>query len=612
MSGNSFPRPPPAVEPPPARMNPISRFIRTETEERFFNTLDRLLFAAGLLSLAILLRELGWGGSNGGRFWLWSALGGQIILVFFITQAVMRLILTARPLHYINLHKGHYAMVALALVTFAGTGHAVNWLQTHLSPDQVKLALLAWLAFSQIPLVGISVLAFARRSSHLNFRFFNAGQIFAASFAVVILAGALFLRMPNATRDPGALPWVDAFFLSTSAVCVTGLTPVDVPATFTLLGQCVLMVLMQIGGLGIMSLTYLLSMLSGGGGSLRNRFAMQSLLDERSLGEVGQALVQIFSFTFLLEIAGATVLFFATPADPGLALPERIFQSLFHAVSAFCNAGFSLYSANMAHPGISTNGPYLATIMTLVTLGGLGFPVLRNLWNHFLARLRRQTLDERSRILIHSKVVLSVSAFLTLGGAAFFWLEAATPAEHRPLHSLFLSVTARTAGFNTFDLTSLNLYALSVLCLLMFIGASPGGTGGGVRTTAVFILLLDVWRVIRGHESQILFDRKISRQTRDRALAAVVLSVLTLGLAIGLLRWIQPDTDPLEVVFECISAFGTVGLSLNLTPRLDTASKWVLMFLMFTGRIGILLLITSLIPRAPLVNIDYPRGALNI
>jgi trk system potassium uptake protein len=592
-------------------MNPLSRFISTETEERFFRLLDRLLFAAGILSLAILIRELGWGGNYDGRYWPWSALGGEIIVIFFICQALMRVFLIARPAHYILQHKAHYAMVGLALVTFLGSGPVMHWLRGRLSSEEINLALLALLAFSQIPLVGISLLTFAKKSSQMSFRFFNAGQIFAASFALVILAGTLLLRMPNATAAPGSLAWVDAFFISTSAVCVTGLSTVDVPTTFTTLGKIILMLLIQIGGLGIMSLTYLISMLSGGGG-LRSRFAMQSLLDERSLGEVGQALVQIFSFTFALEAVGACVLFYSTPWDPSMPLLERIFFSLFHSVSAFCNAGFSLYSPNLAHPGIANNLPFLGMIMILITLGGLGFPVLRNLWNHGEARLHRRVLDERSRILVHTRVVLWVSALLTLGGAAFFWIEATGPADNPALHSLFLSVSSRTAGFNTFDLATLNFYSVAFLILLMFIGASPGGTGGGVRTTSVFILLQDVWRVIRGHESQILFQRKISRQIRDRALATVILSIAILGITTGILRWLQPEIPPLSLLFECVSAFGTVGLSLNLTPQLEPASKCVIMFLMFTGRIGILLIITSLVPRAPLTHIDYPRGILNI
>lgn len=593
-------------------MNPLSRFIRLETEERFFTLLDRLLLVCGWLSMAVLIRELGWGGTGNGRIWPWSALAGQIIVIFFICQALLRIALTARPLHYIWRHKTIYAMTVLAILTFASLGTATRFIHQHLSPNEVKLALLALLAFSQIPLVGISLLEMARQSSRFSFRFFNAGQIFAASFALVICAGALLLRMPNATTAPAALSWIDAFFISTSAVCVTGLSPVDVASTFTPLGKFLLGCLIQIGGLGIMSLTYLLTQLSGGGESLRNRYAMQSLLDEQSLSEVGKALFQVFAFTLVLETVGAVWLFCSMPPGLSLTFQERLFDAAFHSVSAFCNAGFSLHSANLAHPGLAHNASYLGTVMVLVTLGGLGFPVLRNVWNHALCRWRRQIIDERSRILVHTRVVLLVSTFLTLGGAVFFWLENGGSQEQSVLHCLFLSVNARTAGFNSFDISTLNIYALALVCLLMFIGASPGGTGGGVRTTSIFILLMDVWRVIRGRKSQFIFKRKISRQVRDRALATVVLSLLVLGVSAGILRWLHPGIPPLSLFFECLSAFGTVGFSLNVTPQLDPAAKSIVMLLMFTGRIGILLLITSLIPRAPAARLDYPRGILNI
>lgn len=593
-------------------MNPLSRFIRLETEERFFNLLDRLLLVCGWLSIAVLIRELGWGGTGGGRFWPWSALAGQIIVIFFICQALLRIALTARPLHYIWRHKVLYAMALLAALTFAGLGTATRFIHNHFSPHEVRLALLALLAFSQIPLVGISLLEMARQSSRFSFRYFNAGQIFATSFALVIVTGALLLRMPNAAAENVTLSWMDAFFVSTSAVCVTGLSTVDVASTFSPLGKALIGGLIQIGGLGIMSLTYLLTQLSGGGDSLRNRYAMQSLLDEQSLSEVGPALMQIVVFTLVLETAGAALLFFSMPPGLSLTFQERLFYAVFHSVSAFCNAGFSLHSANLAQPELASNVPYLGTVMILITLGGLGFPVLRNLWNNARSRWRRQTLDERSRIVVHTQIVLLVSTLLTLGGAAFFWIESGGSPDTSLLHCLFLSVSARTAGFNTFDLSTLNIYAITLLCLLMFIGASPGGTGGGVRTTSIFILLMDVWRVIRGRKSQFLFRRKISRQVRDRALATVVLSLLVLGVSSGILRWLNPGMAPLSLFFECLSAFGTVGLSLDVTPRLDTASKFIVMLLMFTGRIGILLLVTSLVPRAPTARLDYPRGVLNI
>jgi trk system potassium uptake protein len=592
-------------------INPIARWISTETEERVFRILDRMLFVAGLLSMAVLVRQMGWG-TGSGRVWGLSAYLGKLIILFFIVQAILRLLIHARPWIYLAQQKIHYLMVAFACINLAGLDHVAAFLRTSLPPAQVSMSLLVFLALSQLPLIGIATLQFAQHSTTLGFRFFNAGQLFSLTFGAAITLGALLLKMPNVTVEPSRFLWVDAFFISTSAVCVTGLATVDVATTFTPMGQAIILLLIQAGGLGIMSLTFLITMLASGGGSLRNRYAMQSLLDEQSLSEVGRALVQIAVFTMTFELIGAVLLYFSHTALSGLPWPERAFSALFHSVSAFCNAGFSLRSANLADPGLAGNTPFLFVIMALIVLGGLGFPVLRNLGQWLPAWITRKPLNETNRIHVHTRVVLLATGVLLVLGTLVFWLERPDGESPWLLHSLFLSVSARTAGFNTFDLSALNIYALVMLGVLMFIGGSPGGTAGGVRTTAITIILLDVWRVLRGRASQVLFRRKISRQIRDRAVATLFLALLAIGLGVTLVRIVQPGLPTAGVIFECISALGTVGLSLNLTPSLNPAAKWVIMALMFTGRIGVLLFLTSLFQNDEQERIQYPRGVINI
>jgi trk system potassium uptake protein TrkH len=594
-------------------MNPIARWIRAETEERFFRLLDRLLLFAGLLSAAVLIRELGWGGPTDGPYWPWSLLVAKAILIFFVIQGLLRLVLLARPWVYVWQRKGHYLMILLAIAALAGGNAATALLHTHVPPDKLRVALLGFLALSQLPVLGMTFIDFIRRSSSLGFRYFNAGQIFVLTYLLTATLGALLLKTPNATRDPESFTWMQAAFTSTSAVCITGLTVVDVERVFTPVGQFIIMLLIQIGGLGIMSLTYLLSLLAGSSGaSLRNRYAMQSLLDERSLAEVSTALIQIAAFMVTIEAVGAFFLFHFHSGIAHLPWNERAFSAAFHAISAFCNAGFSLHSEGMAHPTLSSNVSYLTVIMILVTLGGIGFPVLRNLWSWCGARWRGRPLDESSRLQVHTKVVLIASACLTLGGSLFFWIEHTGPENDRLLHALFLSAASRTSGFIPYDPATISSYALAGLSVLMFIGGSPGGTAGGVRTTTITILLLDVWRVLRGRESQIIFERKISRQVRDRALATVILSLAVLAAAAALMRWLEPGLPAEAVLFECVSAFSTTGLSLNLTPRLSEAGQAVLMVLMLSGRIGILLLATSLLQRPDSARVDHPRGILQI
>jgi potassium uptake TrkH family protein len=601
-----------AEQGPYRSMNPISRWISAETEERFFRQLDHALLVCGVLSIAILIRELGWGGTGPDSHWMWSALIAKIIIVFFIVQGLVRLAISPRPVHHLWTRKGHYGMVVLAALAFAGSNTLTQHLHTHVAPEKLRLALLALLALSQLPLVGMTLLEIARHSSTLGFRHFNAGQIFVSSFVLTAVVGAFLLKVPNATRSPETFTWMQALFTSTSAVCVTGLTVVDVETVFTPLGQGILLGLIQIGGLGIMSLTYLLGLLAGGGASLRNRYAMQSLLEERNLGEVSRALLQIVAFTLAIEAMGAFCLYQFHHALEHLPWNQRLFSAAFHAVSAFCNAGFSIQSAGMASPGISDNAPYLITLIVLITLGGLGFPVLRNLGHWATARARGDSLNDTNRLLVHTRVVLLASFALTIGGAFFFWLEHAGPESDRLLHGFFLSAAARTAGFTSYDITGLNTYALVLLGLLMFIGGSPGGTAGGVRTTAVVVLLLDVWRVLRGRQSQIVFQRKISRQIRDRALATVILSLTLLAAAAGVLRWLEPNLPAAALIFECVSAFSTTGLSLGLTPSLSEAGQGVIIFLMLVGRVGILLIATSLLQRPDPLRVDHPRGTLNI
>lgn len=591
-------------------MNPLARWIRAETADRANRLLDRLLLAAGMLSLGVLVAQFGWGGS--GRVWPWSSLAGKLLLAFFFGQALLRLGLAARPWIVILRQKAHYAAALLSALVLAGWEPLARALHHHLPADAVKALLLAFLFISQLPMLASGLLRLTRDSSGMAFRFFNAGQLFALTFGGAVLAGALLLKLPSATHAPGSFAWSDAFFMSTSAVCVTGLATVDVASTFTPLGRCILLLLVQLGGLGIMSLTFLLGMLAAGGPSLRNRYAMQSLLEERSLAEVGAALRRILAFTLTLEALGAVLIYFTDRAAFGLPLPQRAFSAVFHAVSAFCNAGFSLHPAGFADPRLATHTPFLGSVMALIILGGLGFPVLGNLWAAAHARRHGLPPVDAARINEHTRIVLLATALLLALGAGVFLFEAAGPESGRPLHAAFLSTTARTAGFQTFDLTTLNLQTTVFLGILMFIGGSPGGTAGGVRTTAVAVLLLDVWRVLRGRESQVLFRRKISRQVRDRALATVLLSLGAIGAGATALRFLQPELPIGSMVFECVSAFGTVGLSLNLTPRLDPAGKTVIALLMFTGRIGILLLATSLLQRPDAGRLDYPRSTLHL
>jgi len=431
---------------------------------------------------------------------------------------------------------------------------------------------------------------FARRS---------ASTLFIASFAIADLIGAMLLMLPWATTR-GTIAFVDALFTSTSAICVTGLAVVDTGSYFTLFGQLVVLGLVQLGGLGTMTLAAMLFLSGGWGMSLRQR----SFIYENYTVDIGDDIKRlvpfIFAFTGLIELFGAVIML---PAWHGsLSLSRRIYISVFHSVTAFCNAGFSLFSDNLM--GYADSPTVSLTIAILIILGGIGFPVLYELW-------QRLNTPGRHRYSLHTKLVLTTTAALLVVGTAFIWLFE----QHRYLNgmsaseqfliSFFQSVTPRTAGFNTADINSLSTMSLVFIIILMFIGASPGSCGGGVKTSSFAALCVVSINRIKGHKANNVFNANLSDETISRAITVFAFASLfvTTIVCLMLLATPLPAGQPedrglfLKYLFEAVSAFGTVGLSMNLTPTLNAACKYFITLTMFTGRIGILTLIYRIIDR---------------
>ena len=411
------------------------------------------------------------------------------------------------------------------------------------------------------------------------------------AFAAVIAAGTLLLRSPAALSGR-PLSWIDALFTSTSAVCVTGLTVVDTGTRFSTAGQLILLLLIQVGGLGIMTYTTVVILLLGRRPSMQSRELLEGTFSYRRAGEVPALVRSIFRTTLLFETAGAALLFagFARHMPPGRAA----YQALFHSVSAFCNAGFSLFSSSLT---VYATDPLVSgTVMVLIVCGGLGFVVLRELAAAGPALVGRRKV----RLSLHCRTVLVTTACLILAGtAAFVFLEGANVLAGlswpgRILVALFQAVTPRTAGFNTVDIGLLTNATLLVLLLLMFVGASPGSAGGGVKTTSFSVLLALAWAKWKAREETFLFRRTVPAETVARSISIILLSAFlilgcTLVLSITELRGVpHPGSRGLFLayLFEAVSAFGTVGLSMGVTPTLSGAGKAVLILLMFLGRLG--------------------------
>jgi len=464
---------------------------------------------------------------------------------------------------------GQRSVWSLALPVVAG-----------LASSRSPVAMLSWLAVAQLLLLGL-LLSRERFTAEL-FRdlYDRPSRLIGASFATVISLGTVLLTFPAASASSRALAPLDALFTATSATCVTGLIVLDTPVDLSFFGQAVILALVQVGGLGIMVLSTFATLLLGGSLGLRGEQALTEVLELPS-GSTAYRLTRfIVLSTLSVEAIGAAVLTWVFH-DLGHGWPAAAWRGVFHSVSAFCNAGFALQSDSLI--GLQGHPAGLLTFALLIVGGGLGFGVLAALWWRLIDR-RRQPLS------VQVVVVLAASAaLLALGTAAYLWLEwDRTLGDLGPaakvLNALFQSVTLRTAGFNSVGLDSLAPGTLLIMVLFMFVGASPGSTGGGIKTTTVVVLLAAI-RGIRRSEEPRLHDRRLPREIVDRSLAILVISgSIVLG---GFLALLLFEEQPFaRLLFEAVSAFGTVGLSLGATPLLGTLGRLFIIVLMFVGRVG--------------------------
>ncbi|MCY4495468.1 MAG: hypothetical protein OXB92_16615, partial [Acidimicrobiaceae bacterium] len=392
--------------------------------------------------------------------------------------------------------------------------------------------------------------------------------------------------------------------------CVTGLATKSLASDLSVFGQLVILLLIQIGGLSIMTLYSSLTILLGRSMGMKDRIVMQDLLNVNSLEDLFQMIGDIVKYTFFIELWGAIILAIAFTFE-GFEFGQALYYGFFHSISAFCNAGFSLFDTGLE--AYATSPLIHGVIALLVILGGMGFIVLKEL---------KEVLIEGKKFVrlgIHSKTVLVVSAFLTLAGTLFIFfgeflhaLDSYTLWEKIQI-SLFQSVTLRTAGFNTIPLTNLHTYTLYFMTLLMFIGGSPGSTAGGVKTTTLAILIQSIRSTLKGDKSVTIFDRTIPGPIVVRATALTFISILITSFFILLLIKLESKQNFLAIFFEAVSASGTVGLTLGITPFLSSAGKMAVAMLMLSGRIGPLTLLLAIGQRDQSIGkIDYPDGRIMI
>ncbi|MEC1601448.1 TrkH family potassium uptake protein [Bacillus halotolerans] len=427
---------------------------------------------------------------------------------------------------------------------------------------------------------------------------FSPPQVLAIGFFLTIIIGSLLLKLPISTAKP--LSWIDALFTAASATTVTGLAVVDTGTEFTVFGQTVIMGLIQVGGLGFMTFAVLIVMILGKKIGLKERMLIREALNQPTIGGVIGLVKVLFLFSISIELIAALILSIRLVPQYGWA--SGLFASVFHAISAFNNAGFSLWPDNlMSYVG----DPAVNLVITILFItGGIGFTVLFDI----LKNRRFKAFSLHTKLMLSGTFVLNIAATLII-----FILEYSNPGTLGSLHlpdklwaSYFQAVTPRTAGFNSVDFGSMREATIVFVLLLMFIGAGSASTASGIKLTTFLVILMSVIAYLRGHKETVIFRRTIKYPIIIKALAVSVISLFIVFIGIFALT-ITEQAPFIQVVFETFSAFGTVGLTMGLTPELTTAGKCIIIAIMFIGRIGPLTFVFSF-AKTEKSNIRYPDG----
>jgi trk system potassium uptake protein len=431
-------------------------------------------------------------------------------------------------------------------------------------------------------------------------------------FLAVILLGTQLLMLPVSTANGHWNAPVVALFTATSAVCVTGHIVVDTGTHFSKVGQFFIMLLVQVGGLGYMTATTFLLLLVGRRFNLKQKIALQQALDRTGIHGAAQVVRSIIATTLLFEITGVFLLLFAFVPDHGWS--RGLWLAIFHSISAWNNAGFSLFPDNLI--GYQSSGVVNLVITGLIIFGGIGYEVIFELYLWLRSRFSRH--PECAIISLNFKIVTSSTLVLLVLGTLFlFMVEIRNPDSFGPLDwvtqiqvAWFQSVTARTAGFNTVDIGKMTNAGLFILIALMFVGGSPGGTAGGIKTTTVRVLTSVTQSILQGKEAVTIYERQIPLSLILKAVGVAVGSIVTVILATILIAITDPEVSFIRVLFEVMSAFGTVGLSTGITAALSVQAKLVLVATMYVGRVGVLLLMAALLGDPRPTSIQYPEETL--
>jgi len=612
------------------------------TRRNILIALKAILALAGLAAVAALMLE--YGGFKNLPVWLCRGnlqAAEKIIVAIFVLDRLMRVVLAVRRLRYLRENWLDYALILIAA--------AALFIAPRLKGNVLPAASI-YIIITQAYLL----IALILRGVSVNLSLTGTGIppsiMLIGSFLVLILMGSGLLMLPAATVESVHLEYIDSLFTATSATCVTGLIVRNTGADFTPFGQAVILVMIQLGAMGIMIFGTMLALLVGKGLSIRGSSAMGEMLATDRVGDLGRVVKFVVLVTFFFEAIGAVMMYpmFASGGE-GVSTAMAVWLSIFHSISSFCNAGFSLFGANMM-AGVREGWPeplrdhwqIHGVMAPLIILGGLGFPVLqdcarwvRHAAAHVVNRLGRRTSGgerRRFRLSLHSKIVLTTSLLLiVLGAAGLLLVESAREQKietgrhplvwrgessdwqklsgpRRVRAAVFQSVTARTAGFNTVDMQELSDAGKFWICGLMVIGGSPAGTAGGMKTVTFALLVLAAYSMLRRRNDVEAFKRSISSRLLRRVLTlALLYTSLVVMVTVLLCVAMHGHERFINLLFEACSACGTVGLTTGVTPHLNTFGKCVIVGGMFIGRIGPLTLLWALTTSLRHVPYSYPQ-----
>ena len=531
------------------------------------------------------------------------------VLIILVTEVVTAL--KAAPYKYIYIRQNIFALIFTATFVLLFAFSKVQTFQVHFSPERVAPSLTA--AVLKNTFLVLKVLTrFRKLNTLLESISLKPAQTIVLSFLLVILVGALILMVPFTSSSHKGLPFLDALFTSTSAVCVTGLIVVDTAAAYSIWGHISIMLLIQIGGLGIMLLSYFSIFVLRRGISRQDKLIAAYMLSQDDLRSLKKTVIAIIGATFLFEALGTLLLYLSTPSFAG-PWGGRLFAALFHAVSAFCNAGFALFTDSLE--GFYGNLLLNATITLLIITGGLSFGVHMNLLDLF--KRDGRSASRVRRLSVNSRVVLIISAVLIVTGALIFYAlehggvlrELGTGKQY--LAAFFQSVTLRTAGFNTVPLGALGSATYLFMCLFMFIGGAAGSTAGGIKVNNLAAMGAYFRSLLRETKEVTLFRSSLGSDIILKSFTIATFGLVTVFLGTFILM-LTEDAPAIKILFEAVSAFGTVGLSAGITGDLSPVGKSVIIIMMFLGRIGPLTFIAAAGSRQGQREIHYPGANLSI